>query len=354
MKRFTAALLSAALLFGLSGCDSQSGGDVDMTESKTALSAAEVSEAELSAAAETESTSETEAPTETAEAEKTADTAVEYTPDEEMLISFLSYLQNGGDGWGGYTNVYLDIFGNYDFMQDLKIDSYSYEHRGDGVYDVKLTCSESTCDMFPDGDSYWYADTRFGNFVFSPAEKEDKIVISTDMLDPDEQPAYRAAYSFTLCTGAFEADEEWFENYTDIDVHWFYHSYNPYVVMYEYDEETGESTVYDVTPEEFAAAVNKLYSINMTAEQAALMADGSGFMIKDCAHGGSWLYESYEGYYETDTEIKVRIDYYGDELYFYPVIGSEYTFSKNEDGTITLQRVEKIFERGYTPASGSI
>ena len=103
-------------------------------------------------------------------------------------------------------------------------------------------------------------------------------MISTEYPMPLEETvelAYRAASRFTLVTGAFEADSEWFENYTDIDVHGFYHSPNPYCVIHEYDEETGETEFFDVTPEEFAAAVKKLYNVNMTAEQARLMT-GSG------------------------------------------------------------------------------
>lgn len=84
------------------------------------------------------------------------------------------------------------------------------------------------------------------------------------------------------------------------------------------------------------------------------MTDETGFMRKDCSHGMSWLYDLPAGYEETEDEIKVTVDYYGDSLYFYPTIRSEYTFSKNEDGTITLQKVEKIFDRGYKPASDSI
>ena len=77
------------------------------------------------------------------------------------------------------------------------------------------------------------------------------------------------------------------------------------------------------------------------------MTEETGFMRKNCGHGGGFLYNELTGYEETDSEVKVTVDYYGDSLYFYPTLQSEYTFSKNEDGSITLQRVEKIFDRGY-------
>ena len=273
-------------------------------------------------------------------------TEQEYSAEEECLIKFLDCLQNGSDEiW--WTN------NKYDFMDGFKIDSYSYVHRGDEVYDVKLTCSESNCELFPNGDSYWVYDWKF-DMRFIPKEKEESFLTRTSLRYEGEEPfrtAYSAAVDFTLFTGAFEADEEWFESYTDIDVHGFYHAYNTYVVISDYTEKK----FYDVTPEEFAAAVKKLYNINMTPEQACLMADDeSGFMIKSCGHGGTWHYDILAGYEETEDEIKVRVDYCGDYIYFYPVIESEYTFSKNADDTITLQKVEKIFDRGYEPASGSI
>lgn len=278
-------------------------------------------------------------------AEETTVTEQKYSAEEECLIKFLDYLQNGSDEAWWTIN-------KYDFMDDFKIDSYSYVHRGDEVYDVKLTCSESTCELFPNGDSYWVYDWKF-DMRFIPKEKEESFLTRSSLRYEGEEPfrtAYLAAVDFTLHTDVFEADEKWLENYTDIDVHGFYHAYNPYVVINDY----AEKKFYDVTPEEFAAAVKKLYNINMTAEQAYLMADESGFMIKGCGHGGAWHYDMLAGYEETDTEIKVRVDYCGDNIYFYPVIESEYTFSKNADGSITLQNVEKIFDRGYDPEWDSV
>ena len=42
------------------------------------------------------------------------------------------------------------------------------------------------------------------------------------------------------------------------------------------------------------------------------------------------------------------------KLYFYPVLEVEYTFTKNADGTITLQGAEKIFDKGNELACGTV
>lgn len=268
----------------------------------------------------------------------------DYLPNEEYLIATIEFIQ--GDSVIDYP------FWNrtaYEFMNDFTLDSYSYSwiyaYAG---YGVTLNCSDSTCEMFPNGESLWY----FGNGMFCPWEKAEKLNSRYDDLEEPFRTAYNAAYDFSLRTGVFEFNEEWLENFTDIDVHRFYHAYNPYAVISEYKD--GETTFYDVTPEEFAAAVKKLYNINMTAEMAMSMADDDGFMIRSCGHGGSWYYDMLADYEETDSEVKVTIDYYGDALYFYPVLEVEYTFAKNDDGTITLQGAEKIFDKGYELACGTV
>ena len=339
MKKVFIAM--AALLL-LCGCEKGAEMPAEISETTQSVTA-------TATAAEVATTSETAVTTAAKTKVTTAETTVKeqkYSAEEEFLIEFLDHLQKGSDD--AWWNI-----NKYDFMDDFKIDGYSYVHRGDEVYDVKLTCSESTCELFPNGDSYWVYDWKF-DMRFIPKEKEESFLTRSSLRYEGEEPfrtAYCAAVDFTLFTDAFEADEEWFESYTDIDVHGFYHAYNPYLTGH--NSEAHE--YYDVKPEEFSAAVKKLYNINMTTEQAQLMTDDeSGFMLRSCGHGGAWYYDILAGYEETDTEIKVWVDYCGDYIYFYPVIESEYTFSKNADGTITLQKVEKIFDRGYEPARGSI
>lgn len=301
---------------------------------------------------------ETEASAATAETAKaaesetesgTADTEPQIPEKEDYLIGFLSYLQNKGfaeDETNYFSFEQGEDFGEYDFMDDFTLDSYSYSLRDDGLYDVTLTCSESACDMFPNGNSYWV----YGR-GFYPAERENDITFPGDMDDADEplKTAFFAAESFTLASGEFEADEDRLANYSGANIHSFYHAYNPYM---EKDETGG------VYPEEYIRAVKKLYNIDIPEDSFDYLYeddpidDVKAFSL--CYHGASWLYDTFAGYEETDSEIKVLVDYYGDSMYFYPVIESEYTFSKNDDGTITLQKVEKIFDNGYSYASGTV
>lgn len=354
MKKF---IIAMAVLLLLCGCEKEQLIDEMETIKQTDIMTVQTEDTTTAAVTESEPSETTIVGLgENRETTEETSAALEevYDEGEEILLRFLEFLQTGE----GEPFEYGDPLDVYDFMDDFTLDDYSYAYRGDGIYDVTLTCSDSTADMFPNGDSDWVFKSDY-QYYFIPAEKEEDYKFSKTIYNPYYRStdsilnsAYSAAVDFSKFTEIYEADGDWFENFdiTETHVHRFYHAYNPYFVVY--DRETDET--YDVTTEEFAAAVKKLYNINMTAEQAQSMTDETGFMRKNCGHGGSWLYDILAGYEETDGEITVRVDYYGDEIYFYPVIESEYTFSKNADGSITLQKVEKIFDRGYGLASGTI
>ena len=353
-KNFIGAILLAALL--LTACEKEQ--LIDETEATRQTEAIIINNGTTTAAVSAVEPSQTtfvglaENKAETSETYETAAASEqENTEGEELLLRFLERLQTGEGKFEQGELGYGDPFEVYDFMDDITLDDYSYKYKGDGIYDVTLNCSDSSNDMIPIGVSDWVFNSTYLT-CFIPAEREENRNTTVSFGDPNYDgrdgllySAYEAATDFSMYTEAFEANGDWFENFdiTETHVHRFYHAYNPYFVVYDYDKNEG----YDVTPEEFAAAVKKLYNINMTAEQAQSMTDETGFMRKECAHGGGFLYNELTGYEETDGEITVRVDYYGDSLYFYPTVQSEYTFSKNEDGSITLQKVEKIFDRGY-------
>ena len=341
MKKFAGIFLAAAILCGFCGCNSQSSAEADLTGSGTVLSVTEASEAEKTTVSETEENSETVTESEAAAEPENNEPAEPEKSYEEMfeemrVKEFAEFLENGGEKEFTYYDQgnRIDV---YDFMKGFRADKCSYTKREDGNYDMVITCSESANEVFPEGDSYWI----FGGGLFYPAE-EDRIIY---MYEGDYNIAYGVAGIFSLYTHVYEADEAWFDTYEHMQPHDFYH-YNPYM---ETDEIDG------VTIEEHIRATKQLY--NLTIPESAfdgVLKNNDGKVFEYCAHGGTWNYTSLKGYEETDSELKVTVDFYGDEYYFYPVIESEYTFSKNEDGTITLQRVKNIFDRGYGPAVGTV
>ncbi|MDE7287922.1 MAG: hypothetical protein K2N71_00260 [Oscillospiraceae bacterium] len=330
MKKIFAVTAALVLCLTFTSC----GGNNSLPEDTSAIEqyiepAAETTQTEVTTTSETAVTTAAKKITTTI-TEEVAVIKPPMSAEEECLIELLDNLQNGKkDMW--------DFHNNYDFMNDFKVDNYSYTNRGNDIYDVVLTCSESTCELFPNGTSYWVYDWKY-DMRFIPKEREDSFLNHRDLWYGGEEPfrtAYLAAVDFSLFTGVFEADAEWFENHIENNVHGFYHAHTPDT----FDTE-------EVPVEDLAKSVKKLYNININTD---------GLKTVSCAgHGGSWLYDMLAGYEESEEEMKVRVDYCGDVFYLYPTVESEYTFSKNEDGSITLQKVEKIFDRGYEPASDGI
>ena len=273
--------------------------------------------------------------------------------NESLLRSFISYLRKTEPSNGvHFVFDHGNSFDQYDFMDDFKIDGYSYQHRGNGSYNVKLICSDSTCELFPNGESYWF----FEPGRFCRYEEMDDVVTDYEFYEkyknyPNYETintAYGAACDFPF----FEADEEWFKevrtDIPDFSIHNFYHAYNPYLDKTQFADE-------GVYPDDLRTAIKKLYNITLPEDAFdRLRFEEDGRIFASCGHGGTWGYEALAGYEETESEVKVTVNFYGDEMYFYPVIQSEFTFSKNADGNITLQKVEKIFDKGYRLAIGTV
>ncbi len=260
---------------------------------------------------------------------------------EQQFIDFMnSIVENSLDKSYPYI-------GFYDFWEDTVIDSYTYSSTYDrSGFKVTVSCSQSSCEIIPVGTSEWYY-SYYEKFI--PWDSIQRFYHSYYYFEKpnDYFSAYNAARYFTFMSDLFEADIETIKSCKP-DSHMLFHAFNPYYTL------VNDEGPCDVTPEEFIAATKKLYNIDVTEEYMSDFIGDDGFMTTDCGHGAGWNLEILKSYTETDSEIRVTIDYYGDYYYFYPVIESEYTFSKNEDGTITLQNIEKIFDRGYEVASDAV
>ena len=360
MKKI-AVILSAALLLG--GCSSGGVGEISSENSETFQTTAAMTTAETAAVtttSETTVTTATETTVTTVETTVLSETAADettvtnpYMENENLLLGFISYLQKTEPPKGAYYVFdHGNSFDQYDFIDDFKIDGYSYQHRGDGSYNVKLICSDSTCDLFPNGESYWF----FEPGRFCRYEEKDDVVTNYEFYEKyKDYPNYETistAYNAACDFPFFEADEAWFrEVRTDIShfaIHNFYHAYNPYLDKTQF----ADGGVY---PDDLRTAIKKLYNITLSENAFdGFRFEEDGRIFVYCGHGGTWGYEALAGYEETESEVRVTVNFYGDEMYFYPVIQSEFTFSKNADGNITLQNVEKIFDRGYGLAIGTV
>lgn len=154
MKKFFIAM---SALFLLAGCQKEQLIDelkvteqtdavtVPSVETTVSVSAIEPPQTTLVGLAEsTAATSETTAAAEEENAENEG---------EEMVLTFIECLKTGRSNFEHGELGYGDPFEIYDFWNDFTLDAYSFDYRGDGIYDVTLKCSDSNCEMFPNGVS---------------------------------------------------------------------------------------------------------------------------------------------------------------------------------------------------------
>ena len=159
MKKIFAVKAAIAVCLTTASC----GGNNSLPEDTSAIEqyierASETTQTEITTTSETTVTTTAEKITTTITEEITV-IKPPMSAEEECLIELLDNLQNGKkDMW--------DFHNDYDFMNDFKVDSYSYTYRGN---DVVLTCSESTCELFPNGTSYWVYDWKY-DMRFIPKE----------------------------------------------------------------------------------------------------------------------------------------------------------------------------------------
>lgn len=292
---------------------------------------------------ETEGVPETTAEETTAEetAETYADDGID-TPYESGVKNFLDALGSGQAG-GEY------IYTNYDFLKDIRLSDYSYKYIDSNDYsadyEVSLDVAESSNDYVPLGKSTWHLTVGdgVGGFIsgFYPADRYPEGYDGNSVYNTFEEgsamyEAANIAYNVSLLAGIFDTNdtplEEWVPD--EGSGHRFYHSVN-------LDFENG------VTPEQLSEAVKKVYGLTLPVDKMNLKVDEEGLLPKDCAHGLMWTLYDIVDYSSNENEIMIELVFYGDEAKFYSVKQSKYYFDINEDNSVTLRSVEKVFDKGY-------
>ncbi len=292
---------------------------------------------------ETEGVSETPAEETTVEeaAETYADDGID-TPYESGVKDFLDALGNGQAG-GDY------IYTDYDFLKDIRLSNYSYKYIDSNDYsadyEVLLDVAESSNDYVPLGKSTWHLTVGdgVGGFVsgFYPADRYPEGWDGGSIFDRFEEgsamyEAANIAYNISFLAGIFDTNETPLEEWVpdDSSGHRFFHTI-------DLDYENG------VTPEQLSEAVKKEYGLTLPADKINMKIDEDGFLPKDCAHGWIWTLYDIVDYSSDENQIMIEPVFYGDEARFYPVKRSRYYFDINEDNSVSLRSVEKVFDKGY-------
>ena len=282
--------------------------------------------------------------------------------DNTLIVSLLEDIKNGDN-----KAVCMAMDANYDFFDDITLESYTYSLTSDQLneytnsYDVTLNINSSKSDLFPQGESKWRITTgpdAMGTVCeFFPLDKADEIrekndlsVYKEEYADNLKAIALDQANQFSHATGIFDGDKEFIENYEcDLgQIHLLYHS-----IPIEYTDSGAKPDLVSDILAEFKNRYNLSVSEEAFRKQFGDMIEGDYF-TGNCGHGGSWTYQNVKSFEETGSNVKITLDYYGDCAYFLAVKEVEYTFDKNSDVSITVNSVKTISDNGYEMATGSV
>lgn len=349
MNRKIIAMM-AAVLTAFSGCASNAATpeQITVSEALSSLTETEAPVTESSAETTTEALSEiSETTAETSET--TAEETAETEPADEKRASYDSgaerFLEALGSGTAGEF-----IYADYDFLKDIKLNDYSFELLNSDDYEadyaVTIDVSESIDEYIPLGKSEWLLTIGYsiptGYVVnFYPADRYPEGFDGGSIFDTFEEgsamyEAANIAYNISFLAGIFDTNETPLEEWVpdDSSGHRFFHTI-------DLDYENG------VTPEQLSEAVKKEYGLTLPADKINMKIDEDGFLPKDCAHGWIWTLYDIVDYSSDENQIMIEPVFYGDEARFYPVKRSRYYFDINEDNSVSLRSVEKVFDKGY-------
>lgn len=293
---------------------------------------------------ETEGVSET-----TVSEETTAEEPAEAEPVDEKRASYDSgaerFLEALGSGTAGEF-----IYSDYDFLKNITLSDYSFELLNSDEYEaqyaVTIDVSESSDEYIPQGKSEWLLTIGYsiptGYVVsFYPADRYPEGWDGGSIYDRFEEgsamyEAANIAYNISFLAGIFDTNETPLEEWVPDEGsgHRFYHS-----VFLDYEN--------GVTPEQLSEAIKMEYGLTLPVDKMNLKVDEEGLLPKNCAHGWIWTLYDIVNYSSDENEIMIELVFYGDESRFYPVKQSKYYFDINEDNSVTLRSVEKVFDKGY-------
>ncbi len=345
--------MMAAVLTAFSGCASNATAPEQITVSEVLSSLTETEAPVTESIAETT----TEAPSEISEtmlettaetSETTAEEPAEAEPVDEKRASYDSgaerFLEALGSGTAGEF-----IYADYDFLKNITLSDYSFELLNSDDYEaqyaVTIDVSDSSDEYIPPEKSEWLLTIGYsiptGYVVsFYPADIYPEGWDGGSIYDTFEEgsamyEAANIAYNISFLAGIFDTNEtpldEWVPDETS--GHRFFHTI-------DLDYENG------VTPEQLSEAVKKEYGLTLPADKINMKIDEDGFLPKDCAHGWIWTLYDIVNYSSDENEIMIELVFYGDEARFYPVKQSKYYFDINEDNSVSLRSVEKVFDKG--------
>jgi len=252
------------------------------------------------------------------------------------------------------------IFPAYSFLEDLSIENIRVtketmkEYHGE--YQIEIDVSKSGTKHFVPGTNLW--DVWIGNYdnsinYFRPSQNHVEIVSG------DSNPATYLAYQYGLFLAPYSfANGNKIEDFNTI----FEDKYDSQdendkrlsSIVFFIGRST-KSSDYKITVPLFLEQADKILGIKEIDFKGHRNFNENTNEVGYEFLGGYWMYaaEDFREYDENTKMYEIKITYYSDAVYYLPAMKLKFQIKENPDGSLRILSVEKIYDSGLSPASGS-
>ncbi len=225
------------------------------------------------------------------------------------------------------------------------------------TYKIKINVSESSCELFPEGESLWELDvTDSDNSYFSSFRKEGTSVDSVTadrMGEPGFSTAVKMSYAFTSEFGWLRGENKIIDTGCIdklVEKERFVSNLIGFCRYFNKTEDMLKNeNVYSA--EWLSESADKLLGINGIDVASMPCYDAEGGTVSDTESGYCFGYSTLVSEaYDKETGIStVVLDWYADTIYLAKACTFTYTLEDNGDGTMKLVSVHKSCDSGEKP-----
>lgn len=252
------------------------------------------------------------------------------------------------------------IFPAYSFLKDVSIENIRItketmkEYYSE--YQIEIDVSKSGTTHFVPGTNLW--DVWIGNYdnsinYFRPSKDTVKIISG------DSNPATYLAYQYGLFLAPYSfANGNKIEDFNTI----FEEKYDSQdendkrlSSIVSFIGRASKSSDYKITVPLFLEQADKILGIKEIDFKGHRNFNENTNEVGYEFLGGYWMYasEDYRKYGNSTKTYEIEITYYSDSAYYLPALTLKFHLKENPDGSLRILSVEKIYDSGLSPASGS-
>ncbi len=253
------------------------------------------------------------------------------------------------------------IFPAYSFLEDVSIENIRISKETikeyHGEYQIEIDVSKSDTKHFVPGISIW--DVWIGDYesgyidYFRPSQN------AVEVISRESDPVTYLAYAYGLFLAPYSfANGNKIEDFNMI----FEEKYDSQdendkrlsSIVFFIGKST-KSSDYKITVPSFLEQADKILGIKEIDFKGHRNFNENTNEVGYDFLGGYWMYasEDFREYDENTNTYEIELTYYSDAAYYLPAMTLKFQIKENPDGSLRILSVEKIYDSGLSPASGS-